>query len=175
MCETAGVIVLYEHGGKPYGQMLDTGWPTRTEPKQPLPPWGKGQRLKTTENSCQQLPTTVSSRDAGPRARARDDIDIDNEVDIDIAHSRKEFARFWTAYPRKVGKPAAEKAWGKAKIAQAEPLLAALIWQRQLPQWKSDGGQFIPHPATYLSQRRWEDVPPESVGNGAGKPFRPAL
>lgn len=58
-CETAGVIALYVHGGKPYGQMLDTGWQTRSEPKHPLPPWGTSPPLQTTENSGEQEKATV--------------------------------------------------------------------------------------------------------------------
>jgi hypothetical protein len=26
-------------------------------------------------------------------------------------------------------------------------------------EWTKDGGQFIPHPATWLNQKRWEDEP----------------
>lgn len=49
-CEKAGLIVLYQSGGKPYLQMRDTNWATRSEPKYPLP---------TTENTCLQLQTTA--------------------------------------------------------------------------------------------------------------------
>lgn len=59
-CEMAGVIALYSHGGKPYGQMLDTKWQARSEPKHPLPPWGKGEPLQTVENNCLHPPTAVT-------------------------------------------------------------------------------------------------------------------
>lgn len=49
-CQKAGLIVLYESGGKPYLRMQDTNWVTRSEPKYPLPP---------TENNCLQPGTTV--------------------------------------------------------------------------------------------------------------------
>jgi hypothetical protein len=26
--------------------------------------------------------------------------------------------------------------------------------------WLKDSGQFIPHPATFLNQERWKDIPP---------------
>lgn len=71
------------------------------------------------------------------------------------------FDRFWTAYPRKVGKGAAEKAFSKAKInGHLADILSALDRQKQSEQWQRDGGQFIPHPATWLNQRRWEDGEP---------------
>jgi hypothetical protein len=69
----------------------------------------------------------------------------------------KSFALFWKSYPRIVGKPAARKAWSKVKPEEIEGLMAGLeIWKR-CPQWTDE--QFIPHPATWLNQRRWEDNP----------------
>lgn len=59
MCEKAGVIALYEHGGKPYLQMLDTRWQVRSEAKYPLPPANDGSRLRTVDNSCTQPLTTA--------------------------------------------------------------------------------------------------------------------
>lgn len=73
------------------------------------------------------------------------------------------FAEFWAAYPRKVGKGAAEKAWIKAR--DRPPLaevIAALRRAMASDQWQRDGGQFVPHPATWLNQRRWEDGDPAS-------------
>lgn len=36
-------------------------------------------------------------------------------------------------------------------------MLAALAQQKKSPQWVKDGGEFIPHPATWLNQGRWQD------------------
>ena len=69
------------------------------------------------------------------------------------------FDRFWSAYPRHVGKQAAAKVFGK--LAPDDELLgvmlAALGRQRDSEQWQRDGGQYVPHPATWLKGRRWED------------------
>jgi hypothetical protein len=84
-----------------------------------------------------------------------------------------EFDAFWQAYPRKVGRKAAIKAWNSAK--DRPPLadvLAAVETQKRLPAWTKDGGQFIPHPATWLNQGRWDDGPPEAGQHAGGK--RPA-
>lgn len=69
------------------------------------------------------------------------------------------FLRFWTVYPRKAGKQAAVKAWKKLDPDDAltERILSAVAAQRQCAQWTKDGGQFIPYPATWLNQGRWED------------------
>lgn len=64
-----------------------------------------------------------------------------------------EFEQFWKAYPRKVGKLAAQKSWLKMKPDLSE-VLNALEWQAKQKQWL-DG--FIPHPSTYLNQGRWMD------------------
>ena len=61
------------------------------------------------------------------------------------------FSEFWKAYPRKVAKGAALKAWPGDDHLPA--MLAALKWQEV--GWTDP--KFIPHPATYLHQRRWED------------------
>lgn len=69
------------------------------------------------------------------------------------------FDAFWSAYPRKTAKPQAAKAF--ARIVHSEDLLpqmlAAIARQRRSPQWTKDGGEFIPHPSTWLNGRRWED------------------
>ncbi len=66
---------------------------------------------------------------------------------------------FWAAYPRKVAKPAAVKAWAKLApdAATCKAILAAIAAQKKSPQWTKDDGQFIPHPATWLNRRQWED------------------
>lgn len=70
----------------------------------------------------------------------------------------EDFAAFWSAYPRKVGKDAALKAWKKRNGNLSLPaVLKAIAEQRETDQWKKDGGKFIPHPATWLNQGRWQD------------------
>jgi uncharacterized protein YdaU (DUF1376 family) len=72
------------------------------------------------------------------------------------AGGHPDFADFWEAYPRKVGKGAAEKAFAAAvaKGASVADIAAGLNRQR----WPADV-QYIPHPATWLNGRRWEDDP----------------
>lgn len=68
------------------------------------------------------------------------------------------FDVFWSAYPRREGKPKASQAWQKLR-PDLDAVLASLERQKASEQWTKDGGQFIPMPATYLNQRRWEDEP----------------
>ena len=60
-----------------------------------------------------------------------------------------------------MSKADARKAFAKLNpdVALVEDMLRALDWQKRLPEWTKDGGQFIPYPATWLNARRWEDEP----------------
>ena len=69
-----------------------------------------------------------------------------------------DFDTFWHEYPKKVGKGAAKKAFEKArKKASIETLVTAVRRQKCGSQWTKDDGQYIPNPATWLNQERWED------------------
>lgn len=58
-----------------------------------------------------------------------------------------------------MAKQEAEKCWRKLHpdAALREKILRALGEQKRSRQWTRDGGEFIPHPATWLHQRRFED------------------
>lgn len=81
------------------------------------------------------------------------------------------FKTFWEAYPRKVAKAQAEKIFYRLKPTEAlmTVMLAALEQQKESDQWQRDGGRYIPYPATWLSQNRWEDSPSD-----AGQPAQAA-
>lgn len=72
------------------------------------------------------------------------------------------FAEFWEVYPRHTAKANAQKAWAKLRPdpATVATILRAVEAQKQSSAWLKDGGQFIPHPATWLNGRRWEDEAP---------------
>jgi hypothetical protein len=69
------------------------------------------------------------------------------------------FREFWSAYPKKIGKGAAEKAFKKAKPTAllSAKMVQAIERQKASQQWQKNGGQFIPNPSTWLNQKRWED------------------
>jgi hypothetical protein len=79
------------------------------------------------------------------------------------------FEIFWTEYPKKVGKQAALKAWKNTKSKpEIADILQAIELQKRTEQWRKDGGQFIPNPATWINQGRWDDqtkvvIPREST------------
>jgi hypothetical protein len=82
------------------------------------------------------------------------------------------FEQFWDAYPKKKAKGLAQQAWARLKPTSEllMVMLAAINRQRATLQWTRDNGQYIPYPATWLNQRRWEDGddgPPSAVSDTA--------
>lgn len=69
------------------------------------------------------------------------------------------FGEFWEVYPRKESKQSALNAFKKLKPDDEllAVMLNALEIQKKSEQWQKDKGQFIPHPSTWLNQKRWED------------------
>ena len=111
------------------------------------------------ERSVEQIanaPWNISKKDKKDKESKKD-------KNTSLISPSKGFDQFWGAYPRHEGKAAAEKAF--AKLAPDEGLLERMIIaigeQKQSRQWNENGGQFVPYPATWLNQKRWEDEPPK--------------
>ncbi len=96
------------------------------------------------------------------------------------------FDEFWKAYPKKVGKGAAIRAWKKIRPGAElrATMIAAVVKQKVSDQWRKERGQYIPHPATWLNQMRWEDEPtstvmaggvPKRICDGCKQPTNPSL
>jgi len=72
----------------------------------------------------------------------------------------EQFEKFWTAYPRKTAKFPAFKAWEKQSIEGdaflPKQIIGDIEKRTRLKFWPSDHSK-IPHAATWLNQRRWDD------------------
>ncbi len=68
-----------------------------------------------------------------------------------------EFEQFWSAYPKKVGKGDAFKAWQKNGHPPIQEIIVILALACQCGDWLKEGGQYIPNPATWLNGKRWDD------------------
>ncbi|MEV0759612.1 hypothetical protein [Nocardia sp. NPDC050435] len=94
--------------------------------------------------------------DLFPEKHSRTESDAPKPPDLNIW-----FDLWWAWYPRKVGKPAAFKSFKSAlKNVDFEELhdrTKAFALDPNLPS--GDERQFIPHPATWLNQERWRDLP----------------
>ena len=63
------------------------------------------------------------------------------------------FLKFWDKYPRKQGKSLAFKSFKKCEV-ELDVLITAIEQQIKSDQWVEG---FIPNPATWLNQGRWDD------------------
>lgn len=69
------------------------------------------------------------------------------------------FEQFYNAYPKKVSKANTKKWFEKNKPNEQtfKQIMEALEKHKKQSSWNKDNGQFIPHPSTWLNQRRFED------------------
>lgn len=75
------------------------------------------------------------------------------------------FEQFWSAYPRKVGKAPARKAFDKLAAEHMREILDGVVrfsTDPNLPEM-----QFIPYPATWLNREGWNDDPYPTRSTGA--------
>ena len=103
----------------------------------------------TDSNVTVTMCNTEIDIDKRDKSNKRKSAEVENAVS---------FALFWNLYPRKVSKATAAKAWTKLKPDDSlcETILAD-VRRRIEGEWNGKDEQYIPHPTTYLNQRRWED------------------
>lgn len=113
----------------------------------------KGGRPKKTQSVTNGLPEK-------PNRNPNQEPITNNQEPIKkpMSEYSDEFLSFWQSYPKKTGKGEAFKSWKKQRPPITD-VLKALEWQRTSQDWIKESGQYVPNPATYLNQRRWEDEP----------------
>ena len=86
------------------------------------------------------------------------------------------FAEFWKVYPRKENREKANEAFAAIDPAPElfREILAAIDWQKLkgslVANFTNDGRSTIPHPATWLNNKRWTDEPPRSAAEARCRP-----
>lgn len=92
-------------------------------------------------------------------------------------HALARFSLFWDAYPssHRKGRGAAEKAWAKLKPSAELTTTIVRAVERHIqhePKWRPNrqGETFIPHPATFLNQKRWLDTVAGHIAHTAQEP-----
>lgn len=148
------LVILYTYENKPYLY---------------LPSWGKHQRLR---NSIEKYPSpedsdilpqvAASCRELPPESESKKESESEYESN---AHARDLFREWYEKYPRKIDPTKARKAWDKLKVD--EPLFEKIMLglDKWIASW--DDPQFIPHPTTWLNNRRWEAEPPKQKKQNA--------
>ena len=168
---TVGLVMPYLWDGKPILQLATWDKHQTVRNKRSKYPAADGSmetsaseniRLISIEINCNQLNTDECNCSSNP-------IQYESNTNTNpnpTARTREGFDSFWKSYPKKKAKGDAEKAFSKLKPDEEllKTMLDAIEAQSRSPDWRKDGGQFIPYPATWLNQRRWEDetggVPP---------------
>ena len=99
------------------------------------------------------------------------DLHTNNLVNINHVNKPNMFNDAWAAYPRKVGKGHAEKAWAKAIKKIDERELCKFLSQ-YIDSLVGKDSKFIPHLSTWLNGERWHDDIEASQQNGIDHMFR---
>jgi len=89
----------------------------------------------------------------------------DSSTDVQLTTNHKpitniniyndQFEMFWKSYPKKTAKESAKKAW--LKIKPNDELIAKIAKAVKDQKLSDREQQFIPHAATWLNNKRWED------------------
>lgn len=77
-----------------------------------------------------------------------------------------DFASFWSAYPRKIGKGQARKAWRAAvrgRHVEPKVIVATAERFRDTTRAARTEPRFVPHPATWLNGERYDDGEAETA------------
>jgi len=151
---TRGHIVKYVVNGEEFGF---------------IPSWNDHQVINNREAASDLPEPTKESIESSTSTR---EARVNNATATPLVHAPVEgkgkegkgkedasFDAFWSAYPKKKAKDDALKAFSKRK-PDAELLsrmLSAIKAQSASEDWLKDGGKFIPYPATWLNDARWED------------------
>ncbi|MBO4520732.1 MAG: hypothetical protein J5787_05950 [Alphaproteobacteria bacterium] len=76
------------------------------------------------------------------------------------------FNEFWSAYPYKVARIAAEQAWARLNPTPelaAEIIAGVKLHREKNESWRREKGRYIPKPETFLADQRWRDQLPEEL------------
>jgi hypothetical protein len=136
------VCALGEGFAKAFHEALPEGFPEAFQ--DPCPKAMANQEQEQEQEQERQEQDTPQSPPRGAEAATADD---------------QQFLEFWRSYPKKAAKEDAKRAW--RKLAPSDELvrtmLTAVERQKNSPVWQKDNGQYVPHPATWIRGRRWED------------------
>ncbi len=94
------------------------------------------------------------------------EIEIEKEIE-DECLSGEGFDIFWKAYPLKLGKETARKAWDALGAEKTAKVLSGLYRWNRCVQWQRENGRYIPRAARFLEEEYFSQDPPGYVPMGA--------
>lgn len=114
--------------------------------------------VSVSESDSESVSVSVSQKCRHIKT-LEEDLDKDNISPKSPQGESESFLRFWEAYPRKMNRPMAWRAW--EQLCPAEGLtaviMAAVQEQSQSAQWQQEAGRYIPSPEKWLRNRRWQE------------------
>jgi hypothetical protein len=143
-------------------------WQMTTEAHQRKVEAGRAGGLAKAEARRQASKPVAGASDVLEQTASKSllDKEVDKEEDIDNKHTVKEsresysdeFETWWTAYPKKVAKGTAVKAWKGAISKTSIGVLLDSVKAYAIKVANTEQ-QYILHAATWLNQERWNDEP----------------
>ena len=110
------------------------------------------------ESEIRECVASPREDDASPRPRNRGTGEQGNRGTEAAQRGPKDdnFDAFWSAFPRRIAKEAARKAWAKA-VKTTDPSVLIEAAATYATTTKGTDPKFIKHPATWLNGGCWED------------------
>ena len=122
--------------------------------------------LSTPSSSPTPTPTPTSPSTKSPRRRRATDVPV-----------HPFFEDFWTAYPKRKKRQDAMRAFNAINpdLALVQTMIDKIAKEKLTSEWTEKGGKYIPHPATWLNGKRWEDEETEVHCQGVSEKTRQTL
>lgn len=154
------------------GRVLDGDYLTGWEKRQPKREDNSSERARAWRDMKKKEINSSNGQErkrTQPNAKKRPDKDKDKEEEYTPA-----FLILWDAYPRKVNKKGAFKAYEKAiKAAEHEVILSGA--KDYAAKTAGQEERYIAHLSTWLNQERWNDQPPKKLAPWEKPENRPMI
>jgi hypothetical protein len=154
--EGVNLIELYTSEGKEVLQV--TQWQERIR-QGVKERWPKNPKVAANCSKLQPSPPPSSSP---PSPTPSGGACVVGEKALNGTHLTQ-FDAFWKLYPRKASIFEAQRAWSEVGASDhADRIMMAVESQIGCREWKKENGRFIPTPANWLRDGRWNDLPTSS-------------
>lgn len=115
------------------------------------------ERKSTIVNTSSTKINTSTHTEADTKAEAEEQKRAPKRTPPALPAGFVAFWNAWPTHPRKVGRKQCAAKWTTLDCESiTDQIVAAVIAAIESKAWRKDGGEFIPMPATWLNQARWE-------------------
>jgi hypothetical protein len=169
-----GLLFTWEEGGKRYGHWTNSDRPGRLPPASlraryarttPEVPVDQLQEYMEEAAKCSSQGGIIDASMTPHPREGKDRVGKDRRGCGGTKNTQASpscvssyFEEFWKKYPCKKAKVCAEKAAKKIAEEDWPRILADVERRKDTEEWTRDKGRFVPYPAKYLNERRWEDI-----------------